>query len=366
MTGALALKPIPSESGIEDKFSETRQKFLSRYPNRARHITKKLGDQRWTTVKGPLFTGLIDAAISCNTDHFVGAHWGQQTNFAVLDIDASSTYHNQESLAELLAAVESVALTANLYQSSNSGGWHLYLPFSDQENSSQVEHTLKRWLKHLGYEIVCGQLEVFPSGNALRLPLQAGFAWLDNEGSLIRTREKISLEEALAYFIQDQDANARSWTIAKNRIESQLSPADRAAGRDAQERKKRLDTEGFDQLFRYRVIQEQCDKARAYLASGLVESGTRHEAIYTIEHLLWHGDSALGIPALPGQMNAERRYQYLRAWLEQNHNGCCRHINRGDWDRVESHIRRACQWQRIEVVRLNWVDGGNETLFHLP
>ena len=300
-------------------------------------------------MKGPLFTGLIDAAISCDTDQFVGAHWGQQTHFAVLDIDASSTYHNQESLAELIAAVESVALKANLYQSSNSGGWHLYLSFSDQANSSEVEQTLKRWLKYLGYQIVCGQLEVFPSGNALRLPLQKGFAWLDRDGTLLWTREEVCLQQALTCFIDDQEANAQSWTIAKNRIESQIGAADRAAGSDAQERRDRLAVEGFEELFKYRVIQEQCDKARAYLASGLVESGTRHEAIYAIEHLLWHGDRALGVPALPGQMNADRRYQYLRAWLEQNHNGCCRHINRGDWDRVESHIRRACEWQPTEV-----------------
>ena len=122
-----------------------------------------------------------------------GCHWGQQTRFAVLDIDVGSQYHNAEKLAKLTNALAAVGLSTNLYQSSDSGGWHVYIPFAEWADSESRTDT-KAWLKALGYEMKGGQLEVFPSGNALRLPLQPGFGWLAPDGNLIRTREELTLE----------------------------------------------------------------------------------------------------------------------------------------------------------------------------
>ena len=107
---------------------------------------------------------MIDAAMSAECTTFYGAFFGEQTRYAVLDIDSrTSRYYNPESLAELLASLRAVGLSVNLYQSSASRGWHLYLPFDDCEQSSEVRQTLKRWLEALGYVITGGQLEVFPS-----------------------------------------------------------------------------------------------------------------------------------------------------------------------------------------------------------
>jgi hypothetical protein len=355
VTGTLARKLIPQSAAIKNKFSEQRQEFLSLYPNRLRHIQKK-SDKGWITVKGPLFTGLIDAAIAGESSTFYGAHWAAQTRFAVLDIDALSQYRTQEKLVRLLAAVENVGLRANVYQSSDSGGWHLYIPLAGWQNSSEVDQTFKCWLKSLGYEIRGGQLEVFPSGNGLRLPLQPGFAWLSQNGSLVRKREELTVNEAIAYFLEDLEANAQNWQFAKNLMDSQVSAADRAAGSDAQAHQKRLETGGFDDLFdrtNYTIIPEYCEKARQYLASGLTKEGTRHEALFTIQHLLWHGDRWLGIPRLPGRKNTARRYEFLRNWIEQNHNGKCSHINQGDWRTIEAHISRLVNWQRSDLPKLS-------------
>ena len=284
---------------------------------------------------------------------FRGCHWADETRFAVLDIDSGSQYHSQENLAELSAAVENVGLKINLYQSSDSGGWHLYIPLAGWQKSPEVEHTFKRWLKALGYEVKGGQLEIFPSGNALRLPLQPGFAWLAPDASVIRRREETTLNEALACFIDDLEENAQNWQLAKHLMDSQVSAADRAAGRDAQAHQEAVRNEGFDDLFNYTVISEYCEKARQYLASGLIETGTRHEALFTIQHLLWHGDRWLGVPRLPGRKNAARRHEFLRIWIEQNHNGQCSHINQGDWRTIEAHIYRLVNWQRSDLPALS-------------
>ena len=331
------------------------EKFCSLFPRRDVYIRRLPNqDDEWRARTGPLLDKqILDVIADGGSDLLLGCRWDVGTRHAVLDVDAGSQYHNKEKLAELLAAVTAVGLEANIYQSSETGGWHLYLPFQMFEGSTEVEATLKRWLKALGFEVKGGQLEIFPSGNALRLPLQCGFAWLNSEGDLIRSRKELRSDEAIKAFMIEFEASAKNWSDAKNRIESQISLIDRAAGRDAQEHQKSISCEGLEDLFdersNYKVIPEYCERAREYLASGLTKVKTRHEAIYTIQHLLWHGDSALGIPQLGGRRNLERRYQFLRQWIEANHNGYCQHINRGDWKTVEGHIRRICSWKRTDV-----------------
>ncbi|MCA9819206.1 MAG: hypothetical protein KC652_29165, partial [Cyanobacteria bacterium HKST-UBA01] len=48
---------------------------------------------------------------------------------------------------------------------------------------------------------------------------------------------------------------------------------------------------------------------------------------------------------MAGTQNDRKREQFLREWLEANHNGKCRHVNRGAWRLLEGHIRRACEWR---------------------
>lgn len=276
---------------------------------------------------------------------FRGTFWDAQTNYAVLDIDASSQYHSTEKLARLLAAVESVGLAGTLYQSSDSSGWHLYLPFTEDEKSSEVEHTLKRWLKALGYEIRGGQLEIFPSGNALRLPLQAGFAWLNPDGELVQRREDLTLEQAVTKFLRDREQNARDWQNARSRIERQIYAADRAAGIEDQARQERLETDSFEKLFSRGKIQENWEKGRRLWEEGLSAAGQRHDAVLFVGHYLWCGDSEKGIAALPGSKNDEYRAKLIEHWLIQKHNGFCRHIDQNKWKEITDQIRRAVNWR---------------------
>lgn len=338
-----AVASVPARFDRKD----LRQEFLSLYRYRAKHIYKAPGDKKWKTSKGPLFTGMIDAAISAECSTFYGAFFGEKTSFAVLDIDSrTSQYYNRERLAELLARLQAVGLSVNLYQSSASRGWHLYLPFDDCEQSSEVRQTLKRWLEALGYLITGGQLEVFPSGNALRLPLQSGFAWLDQKSNLLWTREELSTDEALASFLSDLESNARNWADARNRIESQISVIEQAAGDDALAHEDRLDMEGFEQLFTRGKIEAVWEKGRKCWLHGLQAMGERHDAVLAVGHYLWYGDEERSVAALPGDQNAAYRALLIEAWLKEKHNGKCRHINQGNWRVVQNQIRAAAFWRK--------------------
>ncbi len=348
MTGISALAAIPSESGIKDKFSaqEMPSIFCSLFPRRDILICKLPNQDRWRKWTGPLEDHQILGVIADGGRGILrGCYWDEQTHHAVLDIDKDSKYHSAQELAKLQGNLAAVGLTVTPYRSSESGGWHLYIFFDDWAECSEVENTIKAWLKLQGYEIKSGTLEIFPSGNALRLPLQPGFAWLDQQGSLIRTREEITRDEALAAFLFDLERYQRNWSEAKHRIESQLRAAAAAAGGSAQAHDKAISNEGFDDLFKRGAIPEICELARKYWREGLTGPKQRHEALYSLQHLLWFGDASLGIPKLPGTRNDERRHQFLMNWLERNHNGYCDHINRGQWREIEEATRRKCDWR---------------------
>ena len=339
---------------------DLRQKFLSLFPRRDCFIWKTYDQERWQKAAGPLLDAQIFGVMSDEgRGLFRGCYWSHKTRHAVLDIDRNSRYRNAAELQKLQEHFTAVGLYAIPYQSSDSGGWHLYLPFDEWAESDEVNQTLKTWLKSLGYEIISGQLEIFPSGNALRLPLQKGFAWLSSDGSIKVRREEIREDEALASFLQDFEKNCRNWREAKRLIDSQIHSAGRAAGAgvasNAQGNENALDLDGFELLWHSKRIPERIQEARKFLDQGLTEEGQRHSAIYAIQHLLWFGDAERGIPKMPGEHNDERRQQFLKDWLARNHNGKCRHVRRSNWRELDEHIRRACEWRGQEQPQSEYV-----------
>ncbi len=130
------------------------------------------------------------SAIAGSETNLWGLRGGEQTRFATFDIDPGSKYQTVQELDKLCKSLAGIGLTATVYQSSLRLGWHIYLFFDEWQNSSEVQHTLKAWLIANNYEIRNGTLEVFPSGMGLRLPLQPGFAWLDQSGNILQQREE--------------------------------------------------------------------------------------------------------------------------------------------------------------------------------
>lgn len=329
------------------KLAVRRQEFLSLFSRRDIFISKPYNEKRWKTVKAPLFDALILRAISdSHRGIFRGCFSSHRTKFGVLDIDKESRHRNAHELQKLQAHLAAVNLYGILYRSSDSGGWHLYLPFDEWEESEEVETTLKTWLKCLGYQIEGGQLEVFPSGNGLRLPLQKGFAWLNDDGSLKVRREEITEEQALASFLSDLEENSSNWQRAKRLIESQIQSAGSLAGAGGQSHDKVISLAGFEDFFKRGKIQETWDKGRDYWLNGLNGPNQRHEAVLAIGHYLWYGDDSENIPAFPGRGHNETRARLIEAWLRKKHNGFCNHINRGQWNEILAHIWRAVFWRR--------------------
>lgn len=349
MTGAFAFQKT-TERGTDQHLQ--RQTFLSLYPRRDAFIWKPFKKERWERTKGPLLDAQILGVISDEgRGLFRGCYWAHKTKHAVLDIDAGSQYRNSDELQKLQTRLAAVGLIAQPYQSSNSRGWHLYLFLDDWAECDEIQQHLKTWLKSLGYEISSGQLEIFPSGNALRLPLQSGFAWLSSDGSIKTKREELTEDEAVSSFLQDADNHARNWETAKRLISSQISSAGTLAGSRDQEHANIVSIEGFDHLFSRGKILETWQKGREFWLDGLKSKGQRHDAVLAIGHYLWYGDPEQNIPAYPGRRNDETRARLIEAWLKEKNNGFCNHINRKQWKEIESQIWRAVFWRREKAFK---------------
>lgn len=108
-----------------------------------------------------------------------------------------------------------------------------------------MKQSLKQWLIAHGYVIKSGTLEIFPSGNGLRLLLQKGFGWLAPDGNIKIRREELRQEAALAEFLYDLEENQSNWSEAKNCIDSELQQLAAAAGGAGDGKQEPASIEGF-------------------------------------------------------------------------------------------------------------------------
>jgi hypothetical protein len=354
-TGALAVQE--SQTGLEDLRLSKKNIYCLPvshavaldicvlFPERQPSICKNLNQKRWRPWNQALSDSQILGVMSNEgRGLYRGCHFGKETRHGVIDIDINSKYHNAQELAKIRAKFAAVGLELTPYQSSESGGWHLYFFFSSFVLSQEVETIIKRWLKVQGYELAGGTLEVFPSGNALRLPLQKGFGWLDSAGKLVRKREELTTDQAISSFLSDLTKTQANWDEVRSLIESQISETRAAAGRSGQEHRERVSADGLEELYTSGLDHETYQRGRSYWLNGLTGPSQRHSAILSVGHYLWFGDTSQGVRALPGVRNAGARVEAISHWLREKHNGHSETINSGRWRDVQSDIESACYW----------------------
>jgi hypothetical protein len=354
-TGALAVQE--SQTGLEDLRLSKKNIYCLPvshavaldicvlFPERQPSICKNLNQKRWRPWNQALSDSQILGVMSNEgRGLYRGCHFGRETRHGVIDIDINSKYHNAQELAKIRARFAAVGLDLTPYQSSESCGWHLYFFFSSFVLSQEVETIIKRWLKVQGYELAGGTLEVFPSGNALRLPLQQGFGWLDSAGKLVKKREELTADEAISSFLSDLTRTQANWEEVRSSIESQISETRAAAGRSDQGQRERVSADGLEELYTSGLDHETYQRGRNYWLNGLTERGQRHSAILSVGHYLWFGDTSQGVRALPGIRNAGARVEAISHWLREKHSGHSETINSGRWRDVQSDIESACYW----------------------
>jgi hypothetical protein len=152
-----------------------------------------------------------------------GTRFGEETYRGLIDIDAGSKYHpnqSQYALDGIREALENVGLTRPIItQSSWSEGIHLIYPFATPIGTWKLACLLYHTLTSAGFQIKAGQLETFPNKKryapkgfsnykAHRLPLQP------NSGSFVLDEDLQPLQSSIPQFVQMLD-----WAAAGQDLE---------------------------------------------------------------------------------------------------------------------------------------------------
>lgn len=342
--------------------------FLSLF-HRYGYIYKPIAGGNWSSANETwkLDDSSILKAISLQNDkYYIGSRSGNKTLYAVLDIDTDSRYHCKEELDRLLGTLALAGLKrSSLYRSSFSGGWHLYIFFDEPIGSRNLYQQLVKLLKLSNFEVAKGTLEVFPHpgyaslGMGLRLPLQAGFAWLDKRTlDIDHYREEMSATKALEFFIDCVDSDANSYAdflalkahIAELEAIQASSPQLEKRDNIVPIRAGKPVSSGEASLFVASVFghlplnidTEVWQRGRLFHLQGLTSNGQRAEAAFCLGHYFFYGDPSRGLPAL-GYADSASRELLIQDFLATNHNGFSKDIARGRAD-ATAQISRMANW----------------------
>jgi hypothetical protein len=320
-------------------------------------------------------TEIIKAISGAHDKFFIGTRAGKKTRYAVLDIDTKSKYHNPVKLKKLLEVLSVAGLKrSSLYRSSFSEGWHLYIFFDEEVNSTELRRYVVRLLSLNGFEVGKGTLEVFPhpgqgsNGMGLRLPLQQGWAWLDKETlEADYERYELSATKSLELFLDALQADANSFddyrclkrcvqelearkeivssvVASKSKSENNVVPFRRNEVALASSEYNVLVSSIFGH-FPAGMIAENWHKGRLFHLQGLSGPSQRAEAIHCLNHYLFYGDPSRDLPAMGYGYEQERSWA-ITQFLEARHNGQSEDINRGRADALEQ-VGRAANWRPV-------------------
>jgi len=362
--------------------------FLRFFSYRSSYIYRWLQpnglDDSWFTAKDCRWrladSSMLKAICLEQLEKIFGCRFGKETWFAVIDIDADGQYHNLESVNKLREVLKKAGLKCVVYQSSDSSGFHLYIPFGQRGNKLnclQLHKLLMDLLEYSGFEVSNGNLEIFPNpgsrldskGFGLRLPLQLGFAFL-NQSTLEVTWERYELSaiDAINYFMDDMKIYRNSPAAVRKAVAyvkqlKQLSKQPKSESIAAGVNRPNLqvinggggktynnitvDDNQQDTLLvlptglddRTQIVlsnwpkqlpkginRELWFKGKEYYQNGLTNKSQRAEALFCINHYLFYGDRTQVIKAL-GYGYEEDRDILMTKWLNLKHNGFSKEIS---------------------------------------
>lgn len=370
--------------------------FLSLF-HRYGYIYKQFGESGWLSANDAwqLTDSEILKAISCvHPKCFLGTRASKASRYAVLDIDAGSKYHSLQGLNSITALLTKAGIDqTNLYRSSESNGWHLYIFFDSPISSRDLREQLVQLFQLHDFEVAKGTLEIFPHlgsgsiGQGLRLPLQPGWAWLNHDTLTVRDdRFDMSPMEALLTFLRDIYSSSNSYhqfhqlkafvaSIAATREKIVARAANNSQSAEVIELRNYVTQKSATdssvttvktvfQKLPPGILADTWVKGRHYYNFGLTGVSQRADAIFCLNHYLFYGDPEQLLSPLGYGYETERKW-VVEEILKLKHHGFSKDIDAGRPEALK-HVERAANWvpparrgQEIKRyaadVPINWV-----------
>jgi len=289
---------------VENQFNFKSPGYLKNFTN---------GERDWKTLTGQWFTStslenhLLDkevwglsGGIPKNTDYIL-------SRYIIADIDNHKDNKESLSLEERYSyACDLFESEGVVFQSSCSGGLHVYFPTEPLINENQLHHIRSYINDNLG----TNQIEIYPSRKVLRLPLgfeSYVFHWHDFSQPISYDKER-NIEIMLEYF-------TRSERVSVSAVMSKI---------------KAYTKKTTYHLTKNHSNHNQSDwvSEGEYLYNhGLQSPNTRNESLLKVNTFLLTN----------GHVKDERK-QIMYDWIRTKHNGLSNDVNNGKMRQIEREI----------------------------
>ncbi len=137
-----------------------------------------------------------------------GYRLGTESLFAVVKIPAQSCYNNESGIKQLFLALGKLSNYARLFRCDQD--LFLYIFFDTPIISTLIQDSLSALLTRQGIDTTSTNLLVHPLASFIPLPLQTAFAWLNSNSKVVAERSQVSIQSALALFLNDVRKHAVS------------------------------------------------------------------------------------------------------------------------------------------------------------
>lgn len=179
--------------------------LLRLFPSRGNSHIRRIGSTNWRQMSQfhYLTDEEISAAIDANPVYVRAATLDDTTNFLVITVPSDSRYIESHQFARLIKTLRALSVNPKIYKAADSDDIQIYLPFAEKTNTTAIQRVLTRELINQSFEIAAHSLIIHSTDVPFALPLQAGFAWLNDDQSVKVRRDDISLDSAIALFVSD-------------------------------------------------------------------------------------------------------------------------------------------------------------------
>ncbi len=201
------------------------EKFFSLFSNRFASCIKrgKEGDWRQTSQFHHLSDEEIIEAISGGSTFLRACMADKSIRFIVVTVDESSYYRTAEGMEKIRDCLRCLSVhDLKLYLCEESKQWQLFAFFKNPVDSRKIGTLLAAWFRRNGIVPGTAGVRLFPDDQPFGLPLQPGFAWLNEAGQIIVSRNEISFAAALALFIYDVERSNTNGEHLLERLEQIL------------------------------------------------------------------------------------------------------------------------------------------------
>ena len=194
---------VSVENFAEAGLNELLAAFMKLFPFRHASVIRRPGAEKWLEISR--FHNLSDhevlEALQANSKLQRGYRCEDETRVLIMRIPQNSPYRNQSSVNDIRQSLRQLELEPRHYQIDED--WFLYIYLKNGANAAELCSQLKYWCILQGLVVGKDTIEVLPGDEPLAFPLQGKFVWLNERCQFVIRRDELSVENALAFFLDD-------------------------------------------------------------------------------------------------------------------------------------------------------------------